>query len=103
MDNKSKKLLYAVMFDREKEFRTILDQYEEELDTIVYDEKGNNLIHFLAYNNKLNMLKMALEIFTDKCNDGLNMQDRISRWVNGRNKKELTPVFYAVHNGNLVG
>lgn len=102
MDDKSKKLLYAVMFDREKEFRTILDQYEEDLDEMSYDEKNNNLIHFLAYNNRLQMMKVALEVFKSKCKDRLNLQDRIHRWINGQNTKGLTPIFYAVYNGNLV-
>ena len=90
------------MFDREKEFRTILEQYDEDLDKISYDEKNNNLIHFLAYNNRLQMMKIALETFTSSCKDGLNLQDRIMRWINAKNKKGLTPVFYAVYNGNLV-
>ena len=103
MDDRSKKLLYSIMFDREKEFRTILDQYEEALDKIAFDEKDKNLIHFLAYYNKPRMLKIAIEQFKLKCKDGLNLQDRMNKWINGQDKKGLTPVFYAVYNGNLVG
>lgn len=103
MEEKNKKLLYAIMFDREKEFRTILQQCEEQLDTETYDEKSNNLIHFLAYNNKLNMIKVAIQVFSTRYTDDPTLQERLMRWVNIQNSKGLTPVFYAVYNGNLVG
>lgn len=103
MEEKNKKLLYAVMFDREKEFRTILDQYTEDLDKVTYDEKNNNLIHFLAYNNRLKMMEQAIAIFTERYAGDEHMPQRLHRWINTQNKKGLTPVFYAVYNGNLVG
>lgn len=103
MEEKNKKLMYAVMFDRENEFKTLLGQYEEDVDTLSFDDKENNLMHFLAYNNRLHMMKVAVIAFKERYKNDAAAQNRMTNWVNSKNKKGVTPIFYAVYNGNVVG
>ena len=102
MSSIEKKLLNAIMFERENELQSILSNLPTPIDQLTVSDKNNNLIHFLTIHKKLSMLKQVYAIFKQNHGKEKNFKERQYKWFNMKNDKEFTPIAYATYNGDLV-
>ncbi len=98
-----KELIYSIILDNFKDFKTIIKQLGKDLDTLIIEEKNNNnLIHFLCDNNKPKLLEYVIKVFPEINNlNNFESIHRISKWIDKKNSKGMTPLFFAVYIGNM--
>ena len=101
MADRIKKLQYAILFERKKEFSTIVSNYPCSIDQIKLNG-DNNLVHYLVYSDRLNMLGTALELFREQHKDRPDHSAILKAWMEARNDKNQTPIHLAVISGNIV-
>lgn len=104
MNIRLQNLINAIMFDREKEFEIILDQWEIDFSEIVLDYKQKTLIHFLAEHGKLDMMRLLIAKYNSRHANQPPTVRRTSleKWINALDSKGNTAAFYAAYNGYLV-
>jgi hypothetical protein len=104
MNIRLQSLINAIMFDRENEFSIILDQWSIDLPEITIDHRQKNLVHFLSEHGKASFLRSLIEKHKERHQEDPPSVQRttLERWVNAKDIKGNTPIFYATYNGHLV-
>ena len=101
MAERIKKLQYAILFERKKEFCTIIKNNSFPINEVVLSG-DNNLIHYLVHSDRLNMLELAFELFEEQYKESCDKEEVYKQWLNARNDKNQTPIHLSVIGGNLV-
>lgn len=88
----------AIISDRTDEFNLLLSQIQD-LSTLE-DQNGNTLPILLTTYKKPSFLALALSKFENSLNPAIR-NERLSAWLNHRNKKHYSALFYAAGSDQL--
>lgn len=104
MNNQLANLTSCVFYDRQTEFKVILEQLKGEFLTLKIGKDKKNLIGFLAENNKLSLVLILLAHF-EKFHKELTEQTKkeiFKTWMNEEDKEGLSPIFIAIFYSDIV-
>lgn len=102
MDNNKVKLQKSIIDNDIETFKVVLEEFKLDIETMVLDDRSNTLLHFISFNNRVEMMKLIVTVLESRFDnkDELDKEKRL--WFNKKNKSGLTPIFYAIMNENLV-
>ena len=103
MEEKYKTLMTSIMFNNHEKFEECIEEHIDYLERISFDEKENNLLHYLTYNDRPKMVYKTFDLLDDKRKADENLTTMKKEWLNRKNKTGLSPIFYSILNGNVVG
>ena len=103
MKDLMKSISYAIMFDRMKEFKIIINQSSELVQNIK-DKNSNTLIHIIVSREKANYLETLKEIIQIQ-NKKKTEEERnliFTNWINRKNIKGKSALHFATQKNDLV-
>jgi hypothetical protein len=105
MNNFRTNLVNAILFNRPSEFRLLLENAGDDLETIKLNKEQKNILNFLVEERRRDFFDVAVELFR-KRHELRSADDRamaLRQWLDEPDARGLTSLFTAVYNADLVG